>query len=240
MQAPSTPSGVPAQQPDERPCPGCGASNGPLAAFCWQCYRPFGAHPGADAMPASPVPGVYAPAPARRGLVTMVGVVLVTLAVVGGAVFLFTRGSGVELPESFGGLTRVTGSEAEAVSTEFRTAAEAEGLEGDIAIYGSGPVPSAALIWIGNAPVPSTEAAFEEFAAGFNEGIGTGGALVPGSQVGKVVDGVEYVCASVVSNVPGGLCMWQEDDVFYLLFDLSGRALKDSRALAVTAHVATA
>ena len=54
MQAPTTPSGSPAQEPGERSCPNCGAANGLTAAFCWQCYQPFGAYRQPPGLAGSP------------------------------------------------------------------------------------------------------------------------------------------------------------------------------------------
>ena len=32
-----------------------------------------------------------------------------------------------------------------------------------------------------------------------------------------------FVCAPVLGVTPGTICMWQEDSVFWLLFDFSGQ-----------------
>jgi len=251
MQAPTTPNEPPAQEPDQRVCPGCGAGNGLTAAFCWRCYRPFGAQaPGIDATVQTPGgwvrPGVppaphgWAQSPSllqaetpRRNLGTMLGVILVTVAVVGGVVFFLGRNDAVAVPESFGGMPQIDDAQTQLAVEAFRAQVETTGIEGDMVIYGNG-VPSAALIWIRDASVPTTDAAFDEFAAGFNQGIGGNGSL--GKQTDETVAGVTFVCAPVVGVTPGTICMWQDEDVFWLMFDFSGDGFGARRDLAVVAH----
>lgn len=265
MQAPTTPSGAPAQEPDERSCPNCGTANGHTAAFCWQCYQPFGTpssppgHAGAQgaawvppgspgyapqrapgSVPArpqgwTPAPEPFpAPAPSRN-LGSMLGVVLVTLAVIAGVYWFFNRSDAVAVPGTIGGLTVIDDAQTQLVSETFRGQVETMGIEGDMAMYGHG-TPSAALIWIRDASVPTTDAAFDEFASGFDAGIGSQGSLNAAKKTRETVEGVTYVCAPVVSVAPGTICMWQDEDVFWLLFDFSGAKLTAGQDLAVVAH----
>lgn len=248
MQAPATPNGPPAPEPDDRACAGCGAANGAAAAFCWQCYRPFvaaGATPsGAGARPASPPAWTPSPTtapfpaqPRSGGLRPVAAVVLGTLAVIGAAWFLFFRDSSVAMPESFAGMPRIDNAQTQLVVDTFRAELESTGIDGDIVVYGNG-APSAALIWLRDASVPGTDAAFDEFAAGFNEGVGASGSL--GTKRAETVGGVTFVCAPVVGSTPGTICMWQEQEVFWLLFDFSGGSFAAGRDLAVVAHDAVA
>lgn len=254
MQAPTAPSGTPAQEPGERACPSCGAANGQLAAFCWQCYRPFGA---ASAPAGGPVTSpyqqgglrgaVYAPSPPSvpyqqtaqvRSLGTMVGVVIVTLAVVAGAYLFMNRGPGVELPQSFGGLSQVQDPQVEAAVELFRSEAEAEGASADMGIYGSAGLPVAALVWVADASVPNADAAFTEFAGGFNEGLGTG-TLDESRRTTETIDGVSYLCAPISGTPTSNICMWERDDIFWILIDLSGSNMNATQELAVAAYGAT-
>lgn len=252
MQAPTTPSGPPAQEPDERPCPNCGAANGPAAAFCWQCYRPFGATPAGATdqgsstwgRPGYRPPSGWTPSPSpfqveapKRGLGTMVGVVLLTLAVIGAAWYFIGRRDTVTVPESFGGMPRIDDEQTQLAVDAFRTEIESTGIEGDMVIYGNG-VPTAALVWVRDATVPTTNAAFDEFATGFNEGIGADGSL--GKKTRTTVSGVTYVCAPVLGVATGTICMWQDEDIFWLLFDFSGGTFDAGQDLAVVAHDAVA
>ena len=265
MQAPTAPSGQPAQEPDERACPSCGAANGPIAAFCWQCYRPFGAagSPGAGpgaaprgaGYPVAPYPqqngglrgAIYAPSPLstpfpaqpRRSLGTMAAVVVVTLAAVAGVFFFMNRGPGVVLPQSFGGLTQVTNPQVEEALDLFRSQSDAEGIAADMGIYGSAGVPSVALAWVADASVPNADAAFTEFAGGFNEGLGTG-ALDESHRTTETIDGVQYLCAPVSGTPTSNICMWERDDIFWILFDLSGSSMNATQDLAVAAYGAAA
>ena len=110
MQAPTTPNGQPAQEPDQRTCPNCGAANGLTAAFCWQCSRPFGAYaapPGLAGTPCgSPArPGASAlrfPAELEEprgggGVSRVAAIVLFTVAVIGAA-YWFTSSTSFANP----------------------------------------------------------------------------------------------------------------------------------------------
>jgi hypothetical protein len=81
---------------------------------------------------------------------------------------------------------------------------------------------------------PPTDAAFDEFAGGFNSGIGGSGSL--GAESTETVAGVTYVCAPVTGVTRGTICMWQVQEIFWLLFDLSGSTLEAGEDLAVVAH----
>lgn len=251
MQAPTTPSGAPAKEPGQRACPGCGAANGAVAAFCWQCYRPFGM-----AMQQESAPPIYRQA-GLRGAVTEASVVsapptrpgrsitgvavsiVVSVAIAAGLWFFLGRGGpDVELPQGFGGLTKVEGAQADLAREEFLAEAEREGGEGDVGLYGTAGVPSAALIWVIDGTVSSTEEAFEAFAAGANSVVA--GSIDPTRRSSELVEGVQYVCASVGSAPPVNICMWAQDDVYWILADMSGTVRPaDSRDLAVAAHDAT-
>ena len=163
----------------------------------------------------------------------MARVIVLTLAVVAGVVFFLNRTDPVATPEAFAGMPRIDDAQTQLVADTFRTQAEATGIEGDMVLYGNG-APTAALIWIRDATVPTTDAAFDEFASGFNQGIGSGGAL--GGKATQTVAGVTYVCAPVIGATRGTICMWQVRDVFWVLFDFSGSHLGAVTDLAVVAH----
>jgi hypothetical protein len=165
-------------------------------------------------------------------------VVLATLAALGGYRFL-SRGGPVELPESCGGMSAIDEAQSRFVVDTFRSQIEIAGAEGDMAMYGSG-IPTSALMWIRDASVPTTDDAFDEFATGFDSGIGSDGSLDSAQKTTETIEGVTYVCAPVVSVAPGTICMWQDEDVFWLLFDFSGQRLQAGQDLAVVAHDAIA
>jgi len=266
MQAPTAPGGQPAQEPDERACPSCGAANGLIAAFCWQCYRPFGAAGGPVAGPAAPhraagYPGVpypqqngglrgavYPPSPLsspfplerpKRGFGTMAAVVVLTLAMVAGVFFFMNRGPGVELPQSFGGLSQIQNPQVDAALEMFRSQADAAGATADMGVYGSAGAPSVALVWVADASVPNADAAFSEFAGGFNDGLGTG-TLDESQRTTETIDGVQYLCVPVLGTPTSNVCMWERDHIFWILFDLSGSSMNATQELAVAAYGAPA
>jgi hypothetical protein len=255
MQAPTTPSGSPAPQPGDRTCPNCGAPNGLTAAFCWQCHQPFGASPTPPGLTGSPpdrgawTPGMPAapptwtrtpgpldtPARPGGGVGRIVGVVLVTLAAIGIVTWWVGRDASVALPEQVGGLVRMENAQTEFVTDTFHRQLDTMGVEGDIAMYGAG-LPTAFLVWMRDASTPTTDAAFDEFATGFDSGIGTTGSLDGSRKTVETIDGVTYVCAPVVSDVSGAICMWQDQEVFWLLFDFSGGSFEAGKVLAKGAH----
>jgi hypothetical protein len=251
MQAPpTTSSGAPAKEPGQRPCPGCGAANGAVAAFCWQCYRPFGlaSEPEAAAIyrqaglrSTLPEPAVVTAPPGPSGRrVGAPGAVLVVLAAAAAGWFLFLRGGPeAELPEAFGGLTRVEGAQADLARDEFLAEAEREGGRGDVGLYGTAGVPSAALVWVIDETVSNTDEAFAAFAEGANSAVA--GSIDPTRRSNEVVGGVQYVCASTGTTPSAAICIWVQDDVFWILADLTGTGrMADTQVLAVAAHDAVA
>jgi hypothetical protein len=147
-------------------------------------------------------------------------------------VFFLNRRDAVATPEALGGMPRIDDAQTQLVVDTFRAQVEATGIEGDMVLYGNG-TPTAALIWVRDATVPTTDAAFDEFAGGFNEGIGGSGSI--GGRSTETVAGVTYVCAPVMGVTRGAICMWQVEDVFWLLFDFSGSPVAGTN-LAVVAH----
>lgn len=254
MQAPTTPGGPSAQEPDQRACVGCGAANGLAAAFCWRCHRPFGAQaaaPGLAGAPSgSPVrpdapyagPATWAPSRDRfeapgpsRGLGRVAVVALLAVGLIGGAYWFVSRPDPVAMPERFGGMSRIEDAQTRIVAQTFRSQVEDSGIEGDLALFGDG-WPTAALMWIRDASVPTTDTAFDAFASGFDSGIGQEASLDRSRRSNETVGGVTYVCAPVVGGTPGTICMWEDDGVFWLLFEFSGQGQMAARSLAVVAH----
>lgn len=258
MQAPTT-SGTQAQEPGLRICPGCGAVNGPTVGFCWQCFRAFDGSvaPAASEGSVVPVPpppsvggprGAWAPPPvltpvpvgSERNVGAMIGMAMLALALVAGVVVYLNRGPGVELPGSIGGVSQVRGAEVELLLDQFHAEADRQGVDADMALYGSSGIPSIGLVWVKDASVPTTEDAFDAFATGFNEGLGIG-SLDESRATTSLVEGVTYVCAPVGITPPANICVWEEDEVFWVLFDLSGTSsLSATQDLAVTARASAA
>jgi hypothetical protein len=253
MQAPTTPTDPSATGPQERPCPGCGASNGPLAAFCWQCYRTFGPSPGVIPGRTTTYPGhagglrgAYAsqalsPATVRtkRSLGSVAGAALVVLALGVGAFLFLQRGPAAELPGSFGGMTRVDLPELEAVVETVRDQTSVEGFDVDMGFYGAAGLPTAALAWVVGPDLPATEDAFAEFMGGFDSSVGAGSVDVA-RRTTWTEGGVRYECAPVVGEMPAKVCLWDTDGVLWMLLDLSGSNMEAAKGLAVVASEAAA
>jgi hypothetical protein len=188
---------------------------------------------------ALPVPTPF-PQQRERALGAKAGALLVSLAVAAGVFFFMNRGPGAaELPQAFGGLTTITDPQVQAAVDAFRAEADGGGFQTDMGLYGSGGVPTAALVWVVDPSVPTPDEAFTEFAGGFNDGLGTG-SLDESRRTTETVGGVDYVCAPIVGSPPANICLWEDDEVFWVLFDLSGSQMVGTRGLAVAAHDTTA
>jgi hypothetical protein len=165
----------------------------------------------------------------------------VVLGIVAAVAFVLLRDGGVSFPDAVAGLDRLSDDQTEAAAASFRRASEATGLEADMAFYGEGGPPVVALAylrWTDGAP-GGADAAFDAFADGFTSGYGDG--VLTTERLVRRVDQVEYLCASVGGAVGAGLCLWQDEDVFWMLMDARPDAtISGTERLAVTAHEAVA
>jgi hypothetical protein len=246
MQAPTTEGGIAGHDPQMRSCPACGAENAGSATFCWQCYRAFeapaartGGWPRQPAhWPAAPTsPGPFAPPPQPQSRFGLLGaIVTVTLGVVATVAFVALRQPAAGLPDSFGGLQRVSNAQTDAASESFRALAESDGMRADIAFYGGTGEPAAAVMWAdAENTADVTEEAFDMFVEGFAEGLGAG--TIGTRQTTEVVGGVTYRCATVSSSVTAGACMWTGGDIVWVVMDVRpGDGLPEAQDLAVAAH----
>jgi hypothetical protein len=254
MQAPTAPGSASAD-PGLRVCPQCNAVNGPANAFCWQCYRQFN---GSMSVPAAPASAVAPGAPGRDGVVfeprsvvtpavettgwnagSVIAVIAATALLVAGVTLFLNRAPAVELPERFGGLAQASGPQIDVVLDEFHRQVDGLGVDGDMGLYGNEAFPTVALVWVKDPTVASTDAAWEAFAEGFNQGL-PAGSLDEGRRTSELVGGITYLCAPVDAAPPSNICLWEEDRVFWILVDLSGASQRGTRDLAVTAHDAIA
>jgi hypothetical protein len=234
MQGPTIPRTPPPADAGERACPACGAANRALAAFCWRCYRPFGTEPGtpfgAASLPAPP------PAPRRRRALGTVVAIALGVAISAGVAWVTTDHAEPALPEAFGGLQRVHGEDLDRALATFTDAVDGYGFEGDIAVYGPG-IPSVALAWIsGGSDAPLED--FDAFAAGFGSTSG-GDTLDTDHLLDRTAGGTRYRCAPIVGSVPATLCVWQDGEVYWALYDLRGSDPGAAFTLARSARTAT-
>jgi hypothetical protein len=243
MQAPTTTDGGPdGRDPRARSCATCGAENTPSASFCWRCYRPL-EHPPAG-WPAPPTATSTDPRGRTSNLGRMGSIAAVAVGVIGvmaAAAFVILRQSGPTFPEAISGLERVSNTQTDAASGSFRAASEADGLDADMAFYGSGSVPEAALMWIRGADgtVGGPSEAFDTLAQGFTSGYN--GTLEMSGRTDQAIAGITYVCAPITGALGAGICMWEEDDVFWVLLDVRpGSRIGETNDLAVAARDAAA
>jgi hypothetical protein len=158
---------------------------------------------------------------------------------VAGVTLFLNRVPAVELPEGFGGLPQASGPEIDEVLDEFHRQVEGLGIHGDMGLYGTDAFPTVALVWVEDPSVDTADAAWNAFAAGFNQGLPAGSVDETG-RTSELVDGVTYLCAQVHTASPSNVCLWEEGQVFWILVDLSGATQGGTQDLAVTAHDAIA
>jgi hypothetical protein len=169
------------------------------------------------------------------------GAIVVAVAVAAAAFVYLGRGADAELPSSFAGMSQVANEQVDFLLREFRAEADREGIDADMALYGSADVPRAALIWVQDGSAPSTPDAFDAFATGFNEQLGVG-SLDRSASTTVSIGGISYLCAPVAAAPQAtNICLWQDEGIFWILLDLSGSpGLAAARDLAVDAHDAVA
>jgi hypothetical protein len=165
----------------------------------------------------------------------MIGVLVFVVAVAAGVFVFMNKASAPTLPQSVGGLTKISDPAIDPTVEMFRSMAESQGVQADIGLYGTAGLPSAAIIWVTGADAPSDGQAFSEFAEGFNTGLGSG-SLDEARRTTEVVDGISIECAPVVGEPPGSMCLWQEDDVLWMVFELSDGSLGSASDLAASVH----
>lgn len=170
---------------------------------------------------------------------SVIAVIVATALLVAGVTLFLNRVPAVELPEGFGGLPQASGPEIDEVLDEFHRQVEGLGIHGDMGLYGTDAFPTVALVWVEDPSVNTTDAAWNAFAAGFNQGMPAGSVDETG-RTSEVVDGVTYLCAQVDEAPPSNVCLWEEGQVFWILVDLSGASQGGTQDLAVTAHDAIA
>lgn len=170
---------------------------------------------------------------------SVIAVIVATALLVAGVTLFLNRFPAVELPEGFGGLPQASGPEIDEVLDEFHRQVEGLGIHGDMGLYGTDAFPTVALVWVQDPSVDTTDAAWNAFAAGFNQGLPAGSVDETG-RTSELVDGVTYVCAQVDAAPSSSVCLWEEGQVFWILVDLSGASQGGTQDLAVTAHDAIA
>ena len=236
MQAPTTTDGGPSgSDPRARACAACGAENSPSASFCWRCYRPL-EHPPTG-WPAPPTAISTDSRGRTSNLGRMASIAAVAVGVIAAAAFVVLRQSGPSFPQAISGLERVSNAQTDAAAGSFRAASEADGLDADMAFYGSGSVPEAVHMWIRGADgsVVGPSEAFDALAQGFTSGYN--GTLEMSGRTDHAIQGITYVCAPITGALGAGICMWEEDDVFWVLLDVRpGSRIGETNDLAVAAR----
>jgi hypothetical protein len=185
-------------------------------------------------MPGIPTP----PSQTRRSPTVKITAILAAMLVVGaaivGAEMALGNSKGASLPDAVGPYRQLNTATVQQSLDAFHSQAERSGLEADLAVYG-GSSPRLLLAWIRDATVTDPETALTAFASGFAQGFG--GNIATDQKQTQAVDGTTFVCAPITGNIQQAVCLWQQREVFYILFDPeSGGNLNATLGLSVTAH----
>ena len=218
------------QTENKRACAACGAANRTDIDTCWQCFAPLGAAmPPAPSMPApgAPAPfGTPAPTPpvASRGgggASTAVRIVVGLLAAFLGYIGMqqLLGGSGVELPETVAGATRLHDGMAAQFEDEMAAEVSTYGVDAEAGAFGNGGVPEFLLVVVNGSTPETTDEMFDAFV----EGMAQGGASVDTARRTGELDGASYRCVGAKAAGAGvGVCMWRADDHVGIVLDLAG------------------
>ncbi len=190
--------------------------------------------PASTSMPGIPTP----PSQTRRSPTVKITAILASILVAGGAIawveMALGNSKGAFLPDAVGSYRQLNTAAVQQSVDAFHSQAERSGLEADLAVYG-GSSPRLLLAWIRDATVTDPETALTAFASGFAQGFG--GSIATDQQQTQAVDSTTFVCAPITGSTQAAICLWQQREVFYILFDPeSAGNLNATLGLAVTAH----
>lgn len=161
--------------------------------------------------------------------------VLVIAGAAAGVEMALGNSNAASLPDVVGSYQRIESQTVQQALDAFHAQAKQSGLEAGLAVYGSGSTPRILLAWIRDATVNDPETALTGFASGFAQGFG--GSIATDQKQTQTVDGTTFVCAPITGNTQAAICLWQQREVFYILFDPeSGGNLNATLGLSVTAH----
>ncbi len=142
-----------------------------------------------------------------------------------------------ELPGQLAGTPRMEDPQIEVGIQAFRSHLEAGEMEGDMAFYGAGGLPSFAVAWFHDPSGAPLDSAFRSFSMGFASASQAG--ADPGSVEARTIGGVRYLCASG-SSLATAICMWRDGDAYWVVLDVRpGAGAADSRQLAATIDAET-
>jgi hypothetical protein len=218
------------QTENKRACAACGAANRTDIDTCWQCFAPLGtAMPPAPGMPA---PGAHAPfgtpAPsppvasgggggASTAARIVVGLLAAFLGYIG--VQQLVGSSGVELPETVAGATRLHDGMAAQFEDEMAAEVSTYGVDAEAGAFGNAGVPEFLLVVVNGSTPETTDEMFDAFVDGMSQS----GASVDTARRTGELDGGSYRCVSAQAGATGiGVCMWRTDDHVGIVLDLVG------------------
>jgi hypothetical protein len=216
------------QTENKRACAACGAANRTDIDTCWQCFAPLGtAMPPAPGMPPPGAPApfgtqAHAPAAAKSGgASTTVRIVVGLLAAFLGYIGVqqLFGGSGVEIPDTVAGATRLHDGMAAQFEEQMAAEVSTYGVDAEAGAFGNAGVPEFLLVVVNGSTPETTDEMFDAFVDGMSQG----GASVGTARRTGELDGASYRCVGAEAGGAGvGVCMWRADDHVGIVLDLAG------------------
>ncbi len=208
--------------------------------------QPLGAPPapaGSWTLPQPPrlrLPAPSAQQPTGWPVAAKIGAALVALLLTGAAVIALgrTQHSRISIPDSIAGAQRIVTPASHQAEQQILEGAKRYGVTARAGFYGSGALPSFAVVAYDYHPGPADtpESIMRGLASGVS-GSGTGSSVDLSRIATDSVGGVTYRCVRVVGQAGGAICMWEETDVLGVVLALS-QGIPQARLLTDTVRSA--
>jgi hypothetical protein len=191
--------------------------------------------------PPSWLPAPSAQQPAERPVAAKIGAAaFVALLVAGAAIIAVgrTHHSRISIPDSIAGAERLVTPDAQEAEQQIIEGARRYGITGKAGFYGTGGLPSFAVIAFDYRPGPldTPDALMQGLASGVAES-GTGSSVDFGSMTTDSVGEITYRCVQVLGRARMAICLWQESDVLGAVAAIN-QGIPEARMLTDTVRVA--
>lgn len=204
----------------------------PAPAGSWTSLQPL--PPGVPAPPGQQ-PSAGWPVASKVGVAVFVALLVAGTATI--AVGLIPR-SRISIPDSIAGAERIVTPDAQEAEQQIIEGARRYGITGKAGFYGTGGLPSFAVIAFDYRPGPldTPDALMQGLASGVAES-GTGSSVDFGSMTTDSVGEITYRCVQVVGRARMAICLWQESDVVGAVAAIN-QGIPEARVLTDTVRVA--
>ena len=204
----------------------------------------YGAPPGPGGHPAQPGPVGRIGPPIASGSVReppprwmkVTAILLAALVVAAGGYILLlgrTSGSGLRVPGAIAGAPQVVTAATRRSVTQFEADAKRLGVSAYASFYGANQIPTMALLAYDypRKAGESVRQVWAQFAPLFAAEAGRAD-VDPESMKASSDATADYLCARIVGQIRGSLCMWQDDRTVGLLLQYQRTVRQTRRAVA--------